>query len=60
MIIPNEIDLDLVERVIAEGNRTEDKWLQDLLENGFKIYNASTKRYLKVDRFLKRLNVKES
>lgn len=55
MIVPSEIDIEMIEAIIKEGNGTEYKWLRDLLENGIKIYNTPTGRYLKPDRFLKRL-----
>ncbi len=55
MIIPSEIDLETVEAIIKDGNYTEFKWLQDKLENGIRVYNSKTGRFIKSDRFLKRL-----
>lgn len=54
MIIPDEIDIDMVEAIIKEGNGQEFIWLRNLLESGIKIRNT-TGRYLKPDRFLERL-----
>lgn len=48
------IDIDMVEKIIQEGNGLELKWLHDLIGNGIKIRNV-TGRYLKVDRFLNRI-----
>lgn len=54
MIIPDEIDVEIVEAIILEGNRQEWKWLRDQLEKGIKVRNT-TGRIIKSDSFLLRI-----
>lgn len=48
------IDIGMVEEILAEKNGLELNWLKSLLKEGVKIKNT-TGRYLKIDRFLDRI-----
>ena len=45
------IDVDLVERILREGNHQELIWLRDHLETGVKVLNSDDKR-LSTNKFL--------
>lgn len=54
MIVPDCIDVRIVEAIIIEGNKLEMNWLKKLLENGIKI-RSNSDRSLKIESFLVRL-----
>lgn len=48
------IDRDLIERILGDDNGQELKWLQELLEDGVRVLNA-TGRYIKSEPFLAKI-----
>lgn len=48
------IDVDLIEKILAENNGLELQWLKELLVDGVRVLN-NTGRYIKSDRFLNRI-----